>query len=64
MLSVLKALAYGIFDGYAGLFKDPYKGAKKEGAAGFAKGLATGVTGFMTKNANGRLPYERYQFTC
>lgn len=51
---MLKALAYGMYDGYTGLFKDPYKGARKEGAAGFAKGLATGVAGFMTKNANGK----------
>ncbi|RDW75118.1 hypothetical protein BP6252_06260 [Coleophoma cylindrospora] len=55
-----KALAYGMYDGYAGLFKDPYKGAKKEGAAGFAKGVATGVAGFMTKNANAIFGFVAY----
>ncbi|KAL3421955.1 glycosyltransferase family 1 protein (sterol glucosyltransferase) [Phlyctema vagabunda] len=44
-----KNFAYGIYDGYAGLFKDPYKGAKEGGGAGFAKGVAKGVVGFLAK---------------
>ena len=42
-----------MYDGYSGLFKKPYKGAKEEGTLGFVKGIGKGVGGFMTQNGSG-----------
>ena len=44
----------GMYDGYSGLFKKPYKGAKEDGALGFVKGIGKGVGGFMTQNGSGK----------
>ncbi|CAI6339781.1 unnamed protein product [Periconia digitata] len=34
---------FGMYDGITGLVTDPYKGAKKEGAVGFVKGVGRGI---------------------
>ncbi|KAF2006736.1 glycosyltransferase family 1 protein [Amniculicola lignicola CBS 123094] len=41
----LKELGLGFYEGISGLVTDPYKGAKKEGAAGFVKGVGRGIAG-------------------
>ena len=40
---------YGLSDGITGLVKHPMSGAKKEGAAGFFKGIGKGVGGLILK---------------
>ncbi|MCJ1311902.1 hypothetical protein MMC25_005575 [Agyrium rufum] len=42
--------AFGVYDGITGLVTQPYKGAKEEGPAGFAKGVGKGVGGFVLKD--------------
>ena len=42
--------AYGVYDGWTGLVKHPYQGAKTDGASGFVKGLGKGVGGFILKD--------------
>ena len=44
-----KEFGFGIYDGVAGLFTQPVKGAIKEGPIGFAKGLGKGLGGFVLK---------------
>lgn len=39
-----KALGFGLWDGIFGLFLDPIDGARREGFAGFGKGLGRGST--------------------
>ena len=41
---------YGIYDGWTGLVKHPYHGAKEGGALGFAKGMGRGVGGWVLKD--------------
>ncbi|MCJ1251613.1 hypothetical protein MMC30_008848 [Trapelia coarctata] len=41
---------YGIYDGWTGLVKHPYHGAKEGGALGFAKGMGKGVGGWVLKD--------------
>lgn len=43
----------GFYDGVTGLFTQPWKGARKEGAIGFVKGIARGIGGFLTKPTAG-----------
>ena len=43
--------SFGIYDGFTGLVKHPYHGAKAEGSLGFAKGIGKGVGGLVLKNA-------------
>ena len=54
MKSGLKAageeFVYGVYDGWTGLVKQPYSGAKAGGAKGFAKGLGRGVGGWVLKD--------------
>ena len=45
-----REFTYGIYDGWTGLMKQPYQGAKEEGAIGFAKGLGKGVGGWVLKD--------------
>lgn len=40
---------YGVYDGWTGLVKHPYKGAK-EGPVGFIKGIGKGIGGFVLKD--------------
>lgn len=49
MRAVGKEFGYGWYDGLTGLVTQPWNGAKKEGAAGFAKGVGKGIGGFFTK---------------
>lgn len=61
ILMMHQSLAYGIYDGYTGLFKDPYKGAKEGGGLGFVKGVAKGIIGFLAKPGSGKLGTLRCQ---
>ncbi|KAH4809584.1 hypothetical protein HBH61_110370 [Parastagonospora nodorum] len=38
-----KEFGFGLYDGITGIVTDPYKGAKKEGAVGFVKGVGQGI---------------------
>ncbi|KAF2268199.1 UDP-Glycosyltransferase/glycogen phosphorylase [Lojkania enalia] len=38
-----KEFGLGLYEGISGIVTDPYKGAKKEGALGFAKGVGRGI---------------------
>jgi UDP:flavonoid glycosyltransferase YjiC (YdhE family) len=42
--------AYGIYDGWTGVVRLPYRGAKQNGVKGFAKGVGMGLTGFVLKD--------------
>jgi hypothetical protein len=44
-----KEFGYGWYDGVTGLVTQPWKGAQKEGAGGFVKGVGKGVLGFAFK---------------
>jgi hypothetical protein len=44
-----KEFAFGIADGISGLVRQPFEGAKKEGAAGFFKGFGRGIAGVVVK---------------
>lgn len=44
-----KEFGFGWYDGVTGLVTQPWKGAQKEGASGFVKGIGKGVAGFATK---------------
>ncbi|KAH7378899.1 hypothetical protein BKA64DRAFT_736571 [Cadophora sp. MPI-SDFR-AT-0126] len=48
----VKNFGMGMYDGYSGLFTQPYKGAKEGGAKGFVKGIGKGTAGFLTKNGS------------
>jgi UDP:flavonoid glycosyltransferase YjiC (YdhE family) len=42
--------AYGVYDAFTGVVRLPYRGAKKEGVAGFVKGTGMGLGGFVIKH--------------
>jgi vacuolar protein sorting-associated protein 13A/C len=44
-----KSLVGGVVDGLSGLVLQPLRGAQRDGAAGFFKGLGKGVFGLVTK---------------
>ena len=44
-----KEFGYGMYDGITGLVTQPMKGAQKEGAAGFVKGIGKGIGGIVLK---------------
>ena len=48
-----KGLGLGTYDGITGLFTQPVRGAKKEGAAGFMKGVGKGIGGLILKPGAG-----------
>ncbi|KAG6046249.1 hypothetical protein E4U39_001517 [Claviceps sp. Clav50 group G5] len=48
-----KELGLGFFDGIAGLVTHPIRGAEKEGAGGFVKGVGKGIGGLIAKPAAG-----------
>ncbi|KAF4335646.1 UDP-glucose sterol transferase [Fusarium beomiforme] len=48
-----KTFAWGFIDGLSDILIQPYKGAKKEGALGAAKGLGKGAMGLVTKSGAG-----------
>lgn len=43
-----------MYDGIAGFFVQPVKGAKEEGTKGFVKGFVKGVGGLAVKPAAGK----------
>lgn len=47
--SATESLARGLTDGVSGLYKNPMRGAERDGFAGFAKGMGTGVLGLVVK---------------
>ena len=47
--AVGKEFTFGWYDGVTGLVTQPWKGAQKEGASGFLKGIGKGIGGFVTK---------------
>jgi uncharacterized protein YgfB (UPF0149 family) len=44
-----KEFGYGWYDGVTGMVTQPWKGAQKEGVAGFVKGIGKGVGGIIAK---------------
>ncbi|TGO57465.1 hypothetical protein BCON_0065g00250 [Botryotinia convoluta] len=44
-----KSFGYGFYDGITSIVTQPMQGAKKDGALGFAKGLAKGTVNLITK---------------
>jgi hypothetical protein len=44
----MRSLGYGFYDGYVGMFTEPYKGARDHGALGLLTGFAKGCSGFIT----------------
>ncbi|KAK4935222.1 hypothetical protein LTR10_023684 [Elasticomyces elasticus] len=48
-----KEFGFGLYDGVTGLVTQPWKGAQREGASGFAKGIGKGIGGFATKPSAG-----------
>ncbi|PNS21582.1 Sterol 3-beta-glucosyltransferase [Sphaceloma murrayae] len=44
-----KEFGFGMYDGITGIFTQPVSGAKKEGAAGFIKGIGKGIGGIVLK---------------
>jgi hypothetical protein len=47
--AVGKEFGYGWYDGITGIFTQPWNGAQKDGASGFAKGIGKGIGGLLTK---------------
>ncbi|KAH3916821.1 hypothetical protein HBH56_063490 [Parastagonospora nodorum] len=44
-----REFAFGWYDGVTGLVTQPWKGAQKDGASGFVKGMGKGLAGFIAK---------------
>ncbi|KAI9703540.1 MAG: hypothetical protein M1820_005844 [Bogoriella megaspora] len=57
-----KEFGYGLYDGITGLVTQPISGAKKEGAAGFLKGVGKGIGGIMLKPSAGAFALPGYTF--
>ncbi|KAF2014279.1 glycosyltransferase family 1 protein [Aaosphaeria arxii CBS 175.79] len=55
-----KNFAFGMADGFSDLFVRPVEDAKKDGAAGFAKGLGKGVLGFTSKTVSATVGIVAY----
>jgi hypothetical protein len=55
-----KELGIGLFEGITGLVTQPYKGAKKEGAKGFMKGMGKGLAGIYIKPSAGAFAIPGY----
>lgn len=49
LMAAGKEFGYGFYDGITGLVTQPIQGARKEGAAGFVKGMAKGAFGLVLK---------------
>jgi hypothetical protein len=49
-----QGFGYGFYDGISGLVTQPMKGAEKEGAAGFLKGIGRGIGGLVLKPGAGK----------
>ncbi|OCL12779.1 glycosyltransferase family 1 protein [Glonium stellatum] len=57
-----KEFGIGFYEGMTGLVKDPYQGAKKEGAGGFLKGIGKGIAGVPIKTMAGVWAVPGYTF--
>ncbi|KAF2155263.1 glycosyltransferase family 1 protein [Myriangium duriaei CBS 260.36] len=55
-----KEFGYGLYDGITGLVTQPIVGAKKEGAAGFIKGIGKGIGGVILKPPGGAIALYGY----
>ncbi|KAK3699130.1 hypothetical protein LTR37_016604 [Vermiconidia calcicola] len=55
-----KEFGFGLYDGITGLATQPIKGAQKEGAAGFFKGVGKGIGGVVFKPAAGGMGIAGY----
>lgn len=60
MKAMGKDFGYGWYDGITGLVTQPWSGAQKGGAAGFAKGVGKGIIGFPAKPLAGVLGIMSY----
>ncbi|EEA22134.1 conserved hypothetical protein [Talaromyces marneffei ATCC 18224] len=47
--AVGREFGFGWYDGITGMVTHPWKGAQKEGASGFVKGVGKGIGGFIAK---------------
>lgn len=52
-----KSFVFGIAEGMADIFVEPYNGGRKEGAKGVVKGLGKGSLGFLTRTGAGKYSY-------
>lgn len=52
-----------MFDGITGLVTQPMAGAKKDGAAGFVKGIGKGIGGIMLKPGAGKFVPQHLGYT-
>lgn len=52
-----RAVLYGFKAGITGLFTQPYKSARKDGALGFVKGAAKGLAGLVVKPVTGIIDF-------
>lgn len=59
-----KEFGLGLYDGVTGLATQPYKGAQKEGVAGFFKGFAKGIGGVVLKPQAGESRIPKYPCLC
>ena len=55
-----KEFGFGLYDGITGLVTQPIRGAKKEGAAGFIKGVGKGIGGVVLKTQAGAFAVPAY----
>lgn len=66
MKSGLKAageeFVFGLYDGFTGVVTLPYRGARDDGAVGFAKGVGMGLTGFVLKDISAIIGPFGYTF--
>ncbi|RDW64603.1 hypothetical protein BP6252_10254 [Coleophoma cylindrospora] len=55
-----KSFVFGIAEGMADIFVEPYKGARKEGVVGAVKGVGKGSLGFLTRTGAAGLGLVAY----
>ncbi|KAG9236997.1 hypothetical protein BJ875DRAFT_191226 [Amylocarpus encephaloides] len=60
MVAAGKGFGLGLYDGLTGFVKQPFDGAKKEGAVGFFKGAGKGIGGLVCKPAAGAVGLPAY----
>lgn len=52
----------GFYEGVSGVVKNPFEGAKKEGAKGFFKGVGKGLAGVVAKPTGGIIDFASGTF--
>lgn len=57
MKNAFSTFGNGLLDGVTGIFTQPIKGAKQEGALGVLKGIGRGVAGVVTKPVIGAVDF-------